>query len=417
MPRYGEVRPAAIAQCSSAADVVEVIAKARSTGMPVVPRSGGHCFAGRSSTTGIVLDVSPMASIAIADGVASVGAGVRLPALYDALDAAGMTIPAGCGLTVGIAGLVLGGGIGLLGRLHGLTSDKLSAAEMVLADGSVVRCSPEEHADLWWAIRGSGGGQFGVVTRLWFTGVPSPTAHRLHLTWPRDHAVAVVDAWQRWAPYSPDEVNVAVKVTREGVHVFGLVLDDLDQVDRLVVAVGSEPSSTAVARMPYRELKRSVVGLGDVESAMPRLTVSKSCFFEDSLPGTTWREVLTNLGDAELNLTPMGGEYNRHGLDWSAFAHRDQAFLLELVAGVPLPTGEAALQAAESGLRSTLAELFAPLQAFSSGRVYVNFPDPTLEDPLTAYHGENLDRLLTVKQTYDPDGFFAFPQSLSPVAS
>ncbi|MFI6676531.1 FAD-binding oxidoreductase [Kribbella sp. NPDC050470] len=417
MPRYGEVHPAAIAQCATPAEVADVLAEARRTGQPVVPRSGGHCFAGRSTTTGIVLDVSPMASIDVTDRMVRVGAGVRLPEVYDALDEVGLTLPAGCGETVGIAGLVLGGGIGLLGRMHGLTSDKLIAAELVLADGRVVRCAPDEHADLFWAIRGAGGGQFGVVTKLWFTGVPSPSAHRLHLTWPRDHAVAVVDAWQRWAPYAPDEVNVAVKVTTEGVHVFGLVVDDLDQVDRLVVAVGSEPATTAIARMPYRELKRSVVGLGDVERAQPRLDVSKSAFFAGSVPGGTWRELLASLGDAELNLTPMGGEYNRHDVDWSAFAHRDQAFLVELVTGAPLPSGEEALRTTEAELRSALAGLFRPLEQFSSGRVYPNFPDPTLPDALTAYHGENLDRLRKVKQAYDPDGFFAFPQSITPAAS
>ncbi|WP_433160495.1 FAD-binding oxidoreductase [Kribbella sp. CA-247076] len=417
MPRYGEVRPAAIAQCSSADDVAEVLAEARRTGQPVVPRSGGHCFVGRSSTAGIVLDVSPMSSVEVKDGMACVGAGVRLPVLYDALDAEGLTIPAGCGPTVGIAGLVLGGGIGLLGRLHGLTSDKLAAAELVLADGRVVRCDATENADLFWAIRGSGGGQFGVATRFWFTGVPAPVAHRLHLIWPRDHALAVVEAWQRWAPYAPDEVSAVVKVTPEGVHVFGLVVDDLDQVDRFVVAVGSEPASTSIARMPYRELKRSVVGLGDVEHAEPQLDISKSAFFADSVPAGTWQDVLRSLGDAVLNLTAMGGEYNRRDLDWSAFAHREQAFLLELVAGTPLPAGEAALQAAETELRSTLAGLFAPLAPFSSGRAYVNFPDPTLDDPLKAYHGANLDQLRKVKQTYDPEGFFTFPQSLTPAAS
>jgi FAD/FMN-containing dehydrogenase len=100
MPRYGEVRPAVIAQCETPADVAEVLAEARRSSLPVAPRSGGHCFAGRSTTSGIVLDVSPMSSVEMSEGVAVVGAGTRLTHLYDALDAVGLTIPAGCGPSI-----------------------------------------------------------------------------------------------------------------------------------------------------------------------------------------------------------------------------------------------------------------------------------------------------------------------------
>ncbi|MFG1816878.1 FAD-binding oxidoreductase [Kribbella sp. NPDC049174] len=406
MPRYGEIRPAAIARCSSAADVVEVLAEARRTGVPVVPRSGGHCFAGRSSTTGIVLDVSPLTSVEVTDGVLCAGAGIRLNELYDALDAAGVTIPGGCGPTVGIVGLTLGGGIGLLGRMHGLTCDSLVAADVVLADGRVITCSDEDDADLFWALRGAGGGQFGVVSRLWFSTLPAPVATRFHLTWSRADAVAVIDAWQRWAPYAPDELNANVRLAADAVHLFGLT------VGEFAAPVDLPPSSSIVEELPYRQLKRSFVGLGAEADEVQRIEVSKSEFFAQPIP-TAVLEELVRAAPGEVNFTPMGGAYNRVPADATAFAHRDTAFLLELMASAPAVN----LEATEADLRARLAGVFKPLAPYGTGRVYPNFPDPMLEDPHLAYHGENLDRLRKVKQAYDPDGFFAFPQSLSPAAS
>jgi len=150
-------------------------------------RGGGHCFAGRSSTAGLLLDLSPLNTISVnGDGLATIGPGARLAHIYEELHRHELTIPAGCGPTVGIAGLTLGGGLGLLGRRYGLTCDRLVGATVVLADGSVVTCDEQRDADLFWALRGAGGGQFGVVTSLVFAAVPSPSARRFELTWPRE---------------------------------------------------------------------------------------------------------------------------------------------------------------------------------------------------------------------------------------
>jgi FAD/FMN-containing dehydrogenase len=120
--RFHDVRPQAVVRCRTPADVAEAIGFARRSGVPAVARSGGHDFAGHSSTDGIVVDVTPMHSVGVSGDVATVGAGARLGDLYDELAGHGVTIPAGCGPTVGIAGLTLGGGLGILGRRHGLTS-------------------------------------------------------------------------------------------------------------------------------------------------------------------------------------------------------------------------------------------------------------------------------------------------------
>ena len=127
-------------------------------------------------------------------------AGVRLGDLYDELAEHGLTIPAGCGSSVGIAGLTLGGGLGILGRKHGLTCDHLLRAQVVLADGRVVECDEHHDGELFWALRGAGGGHFGVVTSLVFRTIPAPATTVFHLVWPPAAAAAVVRAWQAYAP-------------------------------------------------------------------------------------------------------------------------------------------------------------------------------------------------------------------------
>ena len=129
---FADTRPRAVVRCRGEDDVAATLAFAADAGVPVAPRSGGHCFAGRSSTGGIVLDVTPMHAVEYADGTVTIGAGARLGDVYDALDPHGVTIPAGCGPDVGIAGLTLGGGLGILGRRDGLTADALRAARVTL---------------------------------------------------------------------------------------------------------------------------------------------------------------------------------------------------------------------------------------------------------------------------------------------
>ena len=201
MARFADVRPQAVVRCASPADVAAALAFARRAQLPVVPRSGGHCFAGRSTTEGVVIDVRPMAGVEIGAGVAVAGAGARLGEVLDALDAHGVCLATGCGPEVGIAGLALGGGIGILGRLHGLTSDSLRAARVVLADGRITDCDEKREPDLLWALQGGGLRHAGVVTSLRFATLPARDGDRLS----RDVAGrarrgALIEAWQAWAP-------------------------------------------------------------------------------------------------------------------------------------------------------------------------------------------------------------------------
>ena len=425
IPRFERVEPAAVARCRTDADVAAALAYARTEGLDVTPRSGGHCFAGRSSTEGLVIDVSPMSSVSFDGEVATIGAGARLGNIYDALARDGRTLAAGCGPEVGIAGLTLGGGLGILGRLYGLTADTLLAARVVLADGSAVEASAQSEPDLFWGLRGSGGGQFGVVTSLAIQTLPAPpVATSIHLVWSREHAPAVLAAWQEWSPDAPDAMAASLLLTAPSdpalplaANVFGAMAAGSEQaaalLAELVERVGARPLSSELVEAPYRETKRRLAEHGPGEEMPGGLPFCKSEFFREPLPGDAIDRLIELLtadrrtGESrELDFSPWGGAYTRVAADATAFPHRDARFLLK--PGVVL-----APAADPAPARDWLAEAWESVHPHGTGGAYVNFPDPELDDAERAYHGENLDRLQRVKAAYDPDGVFRFPQSLS----
>src|SRR5215469_13445449 len=264
---YREVRPRLVVLCRSVSDVVGAMAFATATGDRIAPRGGGHCFAGRSSTDGIVLDLSGLDGIsAAADRVATIGAGARLGQVYAALHAYGRTLPGGCGSTVGITGLTLGGGIGLLGRKHGLTCDRLAGAQVVLTDGSVVDCDHDHEPDLFWALRGAGGGQFGVVTSLRFDTVPEPMTTRIEAHWPDIALEGLVSAWQAWAPDAPDELTANLTLVSEpGAPVqatlFGAATleegSTRELLQEFIDRAGAAATIELRAGLPYHHLKHT----------------------------------------------------------------------------------------------------------------------------------------------------------------
>jgi FAD/FMN-containing dehydrogenase len=418
--RFHDVRPQAVVLCETPADVSETISFVRRSGLPAVPRSGGHCFAGGSSSEGVVIDVTPMSSVSVSGAVATVGAGARLGDVYDELDEQGVTIAGGCGPEVGIAGLTLGGGLGILGRKHGLTCDQLVGAQAVLADGRVIECDDQHDEELFWALRGGGGGNFAVVTWFAFKTIPAPAATTFHLVWPYTEAAAVIDAWQGWSPGAPDELAASLLVTVSGevekppvVNLFGAMAgtesETAELLDEVVARVGADPISASSEHMPYRAAKRHLAehGPGDDQLEDGHL-FSKSEFFEQPLPGEAIAALVDHLPEGrvpgqsrELDFTPWSGAYNRVPADATAFAHRSDLFLLKQAVVID-PAASAASDAGRGWLRRS----WAAVHPWGSGRVYQNFPDPDLENPPRAYYGANYDRLVRVRERYDPAGFF-----------
>ncbi|MGH3203333.1 MAG: FAD-binding oxidoreductase [Streptosporangiaceae bacterium] len=408
---YREARPRLVVACRSISDVVAALTYATATGDRIAPRGGGHCFAGRSSTDGIVLDMSGLDGISVADGGATIGAGARLGQVYAALHAYGRTLPAGCGPTVGITGLTLGGGIGLLGRKHGLTCDHLVGAQVVLPDASVVECDRDHEPDLFWALRGAGGGQFGVVTSLRFDTVPEPVTVRIETHWPDIALDELVAAWQAWAPDAPDELTVNLTLDSEpGAPVratlFGAAtLEEgptRDLLREFTDQAGVAPTVELRTGLPYHRLKHTFADLDPADLGGRALRI-RSEFFSRAMSDRTLASLLTQLGEPrttgrrQLTFTAMGGAYNRVAEDATAFAHRGERFMLEHIAGAADPWVD----------RS-----WATAHADGSGRVYPNFPDPALDDWAAAYHAGNYPRLAAVKNAYDPHRFFDFPQAI-----
>ncbi|XVV09111.1 FAD-binding oxidoreductase [Actinoplanes sp. CA-131856] len=261
LARFAGIRPAAVVRCAGPAEVAAAIAEAQDKGLSLAVRGGGHCFAGRSSTDGLLIDLGPMTGVRTDGDRAVIGGGTLLAEVYDTLAAHGRTLAAGCGPTVGVAGLTLGGGLGILGRRHGLTCDSLVAATMVRADGQVV----EADDDLLWLLRG--GGAPGVVTSLTFRTVPAPDSTAFRLTFPADAAATVLDAWQHLLPELDEAVAPSLVITAPPdpdrpltVAVFGAAPDHA-AVDALIRRLGvtattggtehiGRPSAGSPARTP-----------------------------------------------------------------------------------------------------------------------------------------------------------------------
>lgn len=435
--RFDAARPQAVVRCATPGDIAETIGFARRHRLEVAPRSGGHGFAGHSLTQGVVIDVTSMDSVSVSGGVASVGAGTRLGDLYQALQAHDRTVPAGTCPSVGIAGITLGGGLGLLGRRYGLTADHLLAAQIVLADGRIVECDKQHDPELFWALRGGGAGQFGVVTSMVFRLRPAPAATNFRLVWPHQKAAAVVAAWQGWTPTAADELAASLVLATPAevdrppvVVVFGVMLgspsDTTEQLEHPVARVGAAPASTFGRHLSYWETLGRWARLDHTSSdpaglapagraAPPGYHVIKSEFFGRPLPAEAIAALVGSLTEArvagqsrELDFSPWGGAYNRVPAHATAFVHRDPLYSLKHAVVVDPAASTAAKQAAHRWATRS----WASVHRWGSGRVFPNFADPELDNWADAYYGSNLDRLLRVKARYDPDNVFRFAQSL-----
>jgi FAD/FMN-containing dehydrogenase len=435
--RFGDLRPAAVVACASPQDVREAIRFAGRHDLEIAARSGGHSFAGHSSTPGLLVDVTPMRSVTVAGGVATVGAGARLGEVYEALQDHDLTIPGGTCPPVGVAGLTLGGGLGILGRKHGVTSDHLIGAEIVLADGRILDCDDHHDEDLFWALRGAGAGNFGVVTTLRFRPVPAPpTTTNIHLGWPYAKAAAVIGAWQRWAPTAPDELAASLKLTAgddpdrpPAVDVWGAFhgarADAAQLVEDLVGQVGSDPTAATLTPMTWPQTRRFWAELSDTTEppagppdpapSEEGCLYARSEFFAHPLPPEAVEALLAAFLDGraagesrELDFMPWGGAYNRRPADATAFVHRDQLFQLKHAAVV----GPQAPPASQAAAHKAATRSWTSVHPWGSGRVFQNFADPDLEHWAAAYYGANYARLVQVKARYDPSNRFRFEQSI-----
>jgi FAD/FMN-containing dehydrogenase len=438
-PRFDSLHPAGIAYCRNPHDVATCLAFVRKFGVPVAARCGGHSYAGWSSTSGLIVDVTRMAGVNVSGSTATVGAGTRLIDFYNGLAAHGRAVPGGSCPTVGIAGLTLGGGVGVVSRAYGLTSDNVQSLQIVTADGQVRTCSSSQNSDLFWACRGGGGGNFGVVTSFTYRTHPAGEIVLFFLSWPWSQAARVISAWQSWAPHAPDALwsNLHLAAAPGGsvpsIQVGGTYLGSLSaaaaQLEQLYAAAGSQPSS------PFMETTSWLHAML-VEAGCASLTVNqchlapqgelaraseyaKSDYFAKPLSSHGIGTLLSGVesfqraGGARgaaggIAFDALGGAVNRIAPGATAFVHRNALFQAQYTTTWPVGSAAAAVARQHAWQQS----FWQSMRPYASGQAYQNYVDPALADWRQAYYGANYTRLTQVKAKYDPDRVFTFPQAV-----
>ncbi|SDD98053.1 FAD/FMN-containing dehydrogenase [Actinokineospora iranica] len=418
---YDGRAPAAVAACGTVEHVQACVEVARAAHLPIAARGGGHSYAGYSAPDGgVVVDLRGMSAVEVRpDGTAVVGAGARLIDVYAALAAAGRCLPAGTCPTVGIAGLTLGGGIGVLTRKFGLTCDRLLSAQVVTADGVVRTAAETSEPDLYWALRGGGGGNFGITTSFTFATEPAPDLTVFRLGFPAEAAPAVLGAWQEWVAGIPDELwaNVGfsggspVRCGMSGCFVGSqAALNPL--LDTLFARAGVRPTRRTVRQRGYLDAMRFFTGCAQrpIAQCTPE-KLPREAFVASSrvLPApvrdpAALVALLDGRDGMEVLLDPLGGAVARVDPTATAFPHRQALATIQIYQKTTVDGQVAAARA--------VAEVREALVGVGARGGYVNYIEAAMPGWSIAYYGGNVSRLGATARRYDPDRVFTFAQSV-----
>ena len=418
-------RPALIVRCTGAADVIAAVGFARSNGLSIAVRGGGHSIPGFSTVDdGIVIDLSPMTDVRV-DPVArqaTVGGGAVWADVDHETQAHGLATTGGLVSTTGVAGFTLGGGIGWTMRKFGLACDNLAAADVVTADGRLVHTSQTENPELLWGLRG-GGGNFGIVTQFTFDLHPlGPIVYAGPIFYPADAARDLLRAFREWAGAAPDEITALVNLTTapplpvipeewHGKKVAALIAASTGPVDQGQALVSgfrdvAEPIADLLGPMPYHVIQTLIDPLWPKgihayfkATNLARLDdelIDRLCEIHFAAPGP----------QCELHVHQMGGTVGRVSDGATAFAERSMPFVLNAVTGWHDPD----VGAAHSEWARTA---IATASDASTGRAYVNFLGDT-DAARTSYGEETYARLVSLKNHYDPTNLFRLNQNIEP---
>lgn len=418
-------RPSLIARCRSVADVEAALDAGRNAGVPIAVRGGGHNGPGFGTVDGgVVIDLSPMQQVEVDPQRQT--ARVQGGATWHLVDAAthehGLATPAGIISSTGVGGLTLGGGHGYLSRRYGLTIDNLLEAEVTLADGTSVRASETEHADLFWALRG-GGGNFGIVTSFTFRLHPVRNVVCGPTAWPASASADVLTWFRDFMPAQDDDLYgffatmtvPPVDAFPEAFHlhkacavVWCYLGDPADANEAFAPVREMEPAFDGIGEAPYPGLQSAFDGLyprglqwywrGDFFRTVPDAAVEAHARFADELPTM----------HSAMHLYPIDGAVNRVGADETAWAYRDVNFSQVIVGVDPDPTNAPAIK------KWTL-DYWEATHPYSAGGAYANFMmDDEGQDRVRATYGANYGRLTEIKATYDPKNVFRINQNIRP---
>ena len=422
-------RPALIVTCESADDVARCIAFARANDVPVAVRGGGHNGGGLGVVDdGLVIDLAGINEVTVDEqaNTVRVGGGCTWGEVDRVTAEYGRATPSGIISTTGVGGLTLGGGLGHLTRRYGLTIDSLIGAEVVLADGSIVRASASEHPELFWALRG-GGGNFGVVTSFEFRTHPVGAAVMAGPTfWPIEQTPEVLRFYREFIPSAPRAVNgFFALMTVPPVDLFPAELHLRKVCGVMWCVVGSEEDASEllapvqevgtpllhhVGPVPYPALQSLFDGL---------YTKGLQCYwradFFNELPDELaerhleWGQRLPSM-HSTVHLYPIDGAAHDVGSADTAFSYRDAGWA-EVIFGVdPDPANAGAI-------RDWCVGYWDATHPYSAGGAYVNFMMDEGQERVRATYRENYDRLARAKAQYDPDNIFRINQNIQPATS
>jgi FAD/FMN-containing dehydrogenase len=413
--RYAGIHPLAIVQPLDEKDVQAVVRWAVKRKVRITARSGGHSYAGYSTTTGVVVDLARMSGVHVAAGRAVVGSGARLGHLVSALAAHGVGIPTGSCPSVGVAGLTLGGGFGFASRAWGLTCDNLVAARIVTADGKALALDESHHADLFWALRGGGGGNFGIVTQLTFGTHPVSSGAYFIDTYAWTDAAKVLDAFLAWISTSPDQLGAICRLAAGAtptIQVFGQYLGLQSALEGSLGSLHARvtPTHSTIGTESWVDLARRWGGctgltLEQCATPHPQAFAAGSDYIAkrpSAAALAAFPAAIEARGTASgaLLVDAYGGAVNRIPKTATAFVHRDQLASVQTFA------------AGDGSARTWVNATRKAIRPATSGFSYQNYIDPDLATWKHAYYGGNLPRLKQVKRRYDPGNLFRFAQSI-----
>ena len=419
-------RPAAIARCATADDVVRAVNFARNNELALAVRSGGHHIAGNAlCNDGLVIDLSAMKSLRVdpAKCRAITGAGTTLGEFDAATQAHGLATPLGINSTTGIAGLTLGGGFGWLSRKYGMTIDNLESVQMVTAAGERLRASEAENADLFWALRG-GGGNFGVVTEFEFRLHPvGPDLLSGLIVYPISQAGSVLRQYRDLTARAPNELSVWAVLRQAPPLPFLATRDHGTKIVALAICYAGDPGEGEPLIAPLRKFGTP---LGEHVGAQPYVNWQRA--FDPLLTAGArnyWKSHnFTSIADGAIDAVlefvqalpspqcesffgAIGGATARVAPDATAYANRDANFVMNVHGRWDDP--------ADDGRCIEWARSFFHASApFASGGAYVNFLTADESDRVRSAYGANHARLAQVKRKYDPENLFRMNQNIKP---
>lgn len=422
--------PTAIARCASEADVRACVNWVRTHGLKFAVRSGGHNYAGYSTTPGLLIDMTPLSGIAEVpggDGLVTVGGGALNSAVYQALERVNRTITHGRCTTVGAAGFLLGGGIGFNMRLLGMASDHLHATSIVTSDGELRKDIKESgsDSDLFWGCRGGAGGNFGINTSFTLRTAPVDTVTVFNISWSTGEEEVLFTLLKRLAE-APPEFGSKISVTKpaRGTGIRALtvsILGQLHKCDMTVEEIFGPILDKASSKTIHRDMTYWPAQDFLSEFTYPYFYQEKSSYMKaanitaDSV-AMMFRLARTMPGTCMANsfkFFQVGGKINATPAGATAYVHRGFDWLFS--SEVNWWDRKDPKSLVEENL-DWQEVFYATVNRMTQGvGAFQNFPDPSLKDWATAYYGDNYARLRRVKTAYDKADLFRYAQGIQPL--